>query len=257
MSLSLTFGTLSAALGAGFVAGAINAMAGGGTLVTFPTLLAAGLDPRVANATSTVGLWMGALGGVFGFRRELRSPLAHRTLLRLLGPALVGAALGAVLLISTPTSIFQQIAPVLVLGATLAFALQDHVRSFSADLSVARSPRARATLMVAETLICAYGTYFGAGLGILLLTVFAAAGVRELKVANGVKAVLIFVVNGVGGVLFALSGVVDWPSAAAVAAGSFCGGLAGASLSRRLPVAVVRGAIIVLGLTVGLTLLLR
>ena len=246
-----------AALGAAFVAGAMNAMAGGGTLVTFPTLVALGLDPRIANATSTVGLWMGALGGVFGFRRELRSPLAHQALRRLLLPATVGAALGAWLLVSTPSVLFQRVAPFLVLGATLTFALQDRVRRFSADVAQAVTPRARFALVLAETVIAAYGTYFGAGLGILLLTVFAAAGVRDLKLGNAVKAVLIFLINGVGGVLFAFSGVVDWPSAAAIAAGSFCGGIAGASLSRRLPVRAVRASIIVVGLTVGTALLLR
>lgn len=271
-----------AALGAAaFAAGVVNAMAGGGTLLTFPVLLAVGLDPRSANATSTLALWPWALGSAYGFRRELADREVWPVLWRLVVPSALGGAAGTALVIYTPPSAFEAVVPWLVLVATALFAAQARLGAALRRRSeAARDPRlasmARRTtiglsepspapgrrrfnpaVFLAALAVAVYGGYFGAGLGILLLTVLGLLGVANLHAANGLKALLGLLINGVAALGFAFSSLIHWPIALAMCVTSIAGGYAGASLARRVGPRHVRRLVVVVGASVGGLLLYR
>jgi hypothetical protein len=238
--------------GAGLLGGAVNAVAGGGTLLTFPALLAAGLPPVTANITSSVGLLSGAAGGSVAYRRELSG---QRDRFRGLLPyALVGGIAGAVLLLVTPDDAFRDIVPFLVLAACallavqprLAAALAYHQRG-SGDLHWG----VRAGVGVAAV----YGSYFGAGLGVLLLAVLGILVADHLQRLNALKGLLSLFINVVGVVVFVLSGDVAWAYAAILLATAYVGGTVGVGVARRLPVTVMRAAIVAVGTVVGIVLL--
>ena len=163
------------------VAGAVNAVAGGGTLVTFPTLVSLGLGPIAANATSTVGLLPGTLGSIGGYRREIRA--ARGAIAWLVPPSLAGGAAGALLLLATPPAVFARLAPFLVLGATALFMLQGRLRAAAEDAA----PRARAGVALLQLAIAIYGGYFGAGIGILMLAAFGLLRLESIHTTNGLK----------------------------------------------------------------------
>src|SRR5437660_9654192 len=158
---------LMLALVAAAAAGAVNAIAGGGTLLTFPAIVGLGVTPLVANATSTVALWPGSLGSMWGYRRELGG--ARRWVIGFAAPSLVGGALGAWLLLHTPPAAFDRIVPFLVLGATVVFLLQGPLLRVLRPDAPEASPRR--TFLAAQFLVAVYGGYFGAGIGILMLAV--------------------------------------------------------------------------------------
>jgi uncharacterized membrane protein YfcA len=231
------------------VAGAINSVAGGGTLLTFPALILAGLDPVVANATSTVALWPGTIGGIWGYRRELdlRDPL----LVWLAAPALVGGGIGAVLLLATPTSTFSSLVPYLVLFATLLFMLQGYIRPASRHShSASRGPAWWTAAIVLELVTAVYGGYFGAGIGIMMLAMLGMLGLEDIHHMNGLKIVLGMLINGTAVALFLWGGVVDYPVAIVMVVGSAVGGYAGADLARRLGQKAVRATVVFIGLLV-------
>ena len=238
--------------GAGLVGGAVNAVAGGGTLLTFPALLAAGLPPVTANITSSVGLLAGSAGGSLAYRQELSG---QRDRFRGLLPfALVGGITGAVLLLVTPDDAFRDIVPFLVLAACallavqprLAAALTHHQRG-SGELHWG----VRAGVGVAAV----YGSYFGAGLGVLLLAVLGILVADDLQRLNALKGLLALLINVVGVVVFVVSGDVAWAYAAILLAAAYVGGTVGVGVARRLPVTVMRAAIVAIGTVVGLVLL--
>ena len=169
-----------AAFGAAFVAGAINSVAGGGTLISFPVLIWLGLPSITANATSTVGIWTASLGGMWGYRREMQG-LSKRSFV-LIVPSIVGGIIGAVLLRLTPTRVFDQLVPLLILFATLLFMLQEPVqrmiRRGGADHSRSRSWAAGAIGF--QFLVAVYGGYFGAGIGILMLAALGILGYTDI-----------------------------------------------------------------------------
>jgi uncharacterized membrane protein YfcA len=239
---------------AAFGAGCLNAIAGGGTLLTYPALVWLGFDPRVANATSTVALWPGALGGAWGYRREMTEsrPLLRRLLL----PSLLGGAAGSALLLVTPSATFERVVPFLILFATALFMAQAPlIRWMEARGGRGRSRRAGALLL--ELGAAVYGGYFGAGLGILLLAVLGLRGVRDIHAANGVKALCGLCINGVAALAFAASGMVAWPEALIMAVAAVAGGVAGAALARRLGRRFARGAVVTTGLFMGAWMLVR
>jgi uncharacterized membrane protein YfcA len=238
-----------------FVAGAVNSLAGGGTLLTFPALLLLGMDPIVANATSTVALWPGTLGAILGYRAELRE--RSGLILPLAIPSLVGGAAGAVLLISTPSITFERIVPFLILFATLLFAIHGPIRDRIFDDAAVRSPRWWTIAIGLQLGIAVYGGYFGAGIGVLMLALLGVLGLEDLNTMNGIKVVNGMLINLVAVVAFALSGIVDWPVAAAMAAASAAGGWAGAGVARRIGQARLRNAIIAVGVIASLALFLR
>lgn len=246
--------------------GGINAIAGGGTLVTFPALVGLGVPALTANVTSTVALWPGALSSMWGYRGELRG--ARAWVLRLTLPSIAGGVLGAWLLLRTPPDRFALIVPFLVLGATLLFLGQGPLmrrmrRSGAAppaapEVPDGRDPEAAPWLFVAgQFAIGVYGGYFGAGVGILMLAGLGMMGFTNIHRMNGLKNWGASCMNGVAAAIFALSGIVDWPVALAMVAGGLLGGYAGSRMAQRVSQQRVRHAIVAIGLASFLFLLLR
>lgn len=245
-----------------FVGGIINAIAGGGTLITFPALIAAGLPPLIANGTSTVALVPGALSSFLGYRGELGG--ARRWAIRLFAPSLLGGAAGALLLLNTPDATFEAIVPWLVLAATALFATQPvlvrwifrHEAGSVDDATLtARGPSA--TLLGWQFLIGIYGGYFGAGVGILMLAALGFMGFANIHRMNGLKNWGGFWMNFVAAMTFAISGIVDWPVALVMAASATAGGYLGSRGAQRLPKSTVRLFVMVIGFTSGVWLLVR
>jgi uncharacterized membrane protein YfcA len=237
-----------AVAGAGVAAGAINAVVGSGSLITFPTLLAVGFPPVVANVSNTVGLVFGAISGAWGYRRELRG---QRRRARTLGAgSAAGAVAGGVLLLALPGSVFDAVVPILIL---LAVALMAFKPTPSPEHAPARDHTGRATAGTFLTGI--YGGYFGAAQGVILLAVLRLAFDDDLQRLNAVKNVLAGVANGVAAVLFIAVADVAWDAAALLAVGSIAGGLVGAAYGRRLPERWLRRIVIAGGTIVAIVLL--
>lgn len=244
---------------AAFAAGMVNAIAGGGTLITFPILIWVGLDPRVANATSTVALWPGLLGGLWGYRHEMEN--SRPLLLRFGIASVLGGAVGGALLIATPTTVFARLVPFLILFATFLFMAQEPIsRRLRTPTPTGTWPATSRWwwgAIILQFLSAIYGGYFGAGNGILMLAVLGLIGVSDLHQANGIKTFLGLVLNSAAILGFVLSGLVHWPVALLMAAGAIAGGYYGARLARLVGRAVVRRAVIVIGLVIGLVMLWR
>ncbi|HEY6188397.1 MAG TPA: sulfite exporter TauE/SafE family protein [Pyrinomonadaceae bacterium] len=254
--MSLAHGALMFA--AAFVAGGINSIAGGGTLVTFPVLLWLGLDPKVANATSTVALWPGFFGGVFGFRREISDSREH--LLWLGITSLIGGAVGAALLILTPSQTFASLVPFLILFATLLFTLQEQVsRRLRLHERTTSPTGARRWVgpIIVQLFASIYGGYFGAGNSILILATLGLFGLTDIHRANGIKNFLGICINSVAVLAFALSSLVYWPDALLMMVGAIAGGYYGASAARRLGRTFVRRTVVLIGLVIGVIMLWR
>jgi uncharacterized membrane protein YfcA len=241
-------------LAAGAVAGAVNAIAGGGTLVSFPALLAAGLPPVLANTTSSVGLLAGYASGSMAYRRELSGQ--GRRAKGLLVAGVLGGVVGAVLLLVTPGSGFEGIVPFLVLLACALLAAQPWVARRLADRGVA-SEHAGWQAQVAIGVGAVYGSYFGAGLGVVMLAVLGLLVADGLQRLNALKGLLSLAINLTGALVFVVTGQVDWAAAALLAVGAAGGATAGVGLARRLPAAVVRTAVVVTGVVVAVVLLAR
>jgi uncharacterized protein len=248
---------------AAFVAGMMNSVAGGGTLVTFPTLVWLGIDPIRANVTSTVALWPGSLGAMVGFRRELGD--SRRWMLLLGAPSVIGGLIGARLLLLTPSPLFASIVPYLILFATILFAASEPLmrRLRVNDLEQAGENRTRARAwwwtgaMVFQFFVAIYGGYFGAGIGILMLAVLALMGLTDIHRMNGLKNFFAVCINLIAATYFVVSGRVEWPYAIVMAVGAMAGGYGGAGLARKLGRTFVKRAVIGIGLLMALSLLIR
>lgn len=242
---------------AAFSAGAINAIAGGGTLITFPVLIWLGLDPKVANGTSTVALWPGLFGGLFGYRKELEN---SSTILWRLGlTSVVGGALGAWLLIWTPSPLFAELVPFLILFATVLFMSHGEINKRLRLGSVDEHPTALwwTGAIVFQFCSAIYGGYFGAGNGILMLAGMGLLGINELHRANGIKNFLGICLNSIAVLSFALAGLVVWPDALVMACGALMGGYFGAGMAVRIGQLWVRRGIIVIGLVIFVVMVWR
>ena len=253
----MTAGEAAALAGSAAAAGVMNAMAGGGTILTYPALLLLGRSAIVANATSTVALWPGAAASLFGYRREVAR---HRGwLTTLLLPSLAGGALGAVLLLRTPSKTFEALAPFLVLFATALFALQGALAPAPGAGGEADSlrPRRLAAAWLFQFGVAVYGGYFGAGIGILMLAVLGFLGLSDIHAANGLKNFFALCINGVAALWFVIRGAVDWPAALVLVAGAILGGYGGARLARSIGQRRSRAAVVVIGLAVAVLLFLR
>jgi uncharacterized membrane protein YfcA len=249
--LELGLVLVAAALG-----GAVNSIAGGGTLITFPAIVALGVPPLVANATSTVALWPAAVGSMWGYRRFLTE--VRPWVIRFAVPSLLGGATGAWLLLHTTPKAFDRIVPFLVLAATLLFLLQETLVKRRHGAPVAAVPgHPRWGFLAAQFLVGAYGGYFGAGIGILMLAVLGIMGFANIHTMNGLKNWGGLLMNAVAAIMFAASGIVNWQVALAMAAGGIVGGYGGARLAQRVGQAPVRRAITVIGLSAFVYLMLR
>ena len=226
--------------------------------MTFPAIVWLGVAPISANATSTVALWPGSIGSIWAYRGELAD--AREWLIWFTLPSLAGGGAGAFLLLHTSASRFDAIVPFLVLGATLLFVLQRPItRRLSrkvADQPEAAAPRPSWRFLAAQFAVAVYGGYFGAGIGILMLATLGAMGFANIHRMNGLKNWGGLCINAVAAVTFAVSGIVNWPVALAMAAGGLAGGYGGARLALRVGQKWVRRAVVVIGFSAFVWLML-
>ncbi len=239
-------------------AGAMNAMAGGGTILTFPTLMFLGMPAIAANATSTVALVPGTVASMAGFRQEVSRN--REWLKTLFLPSLLGGVLGSVLLLRTPEKIFQNLAPVLILFATVLFmvrgllarrfgsGLRDHGTGSPTPASL--TPGRWAVAVLLQFGVALYGGYFGAGIGILMLALLGLLGLTDIHAMNGLKNFFNLCINGVAAGYFVVKGAVSWPEAGIIALGAVVGGYGGARFSRRIGQEKARAMVVVIGLLV-------
>ena len=243
-----------AILGAGLAAGTINTIVGSGSLITFPTLLALGYEPVVANVSNTVGLVTGSISGTIGYRRELEGQAPR---VRVLGVAsMTGGLTGGLLLLALPASVFENVVPLLILAACVLVALQPRLAARLAAGDRPARPHGGPWLFLAVFATGVYGGYFGAAQGVILIAllgIFIDDGLQRL---NGLKNVLATLVNGVAAILFIVLADVDWAVAGLLAAGAICGGQLGARLGRRIPAGWLRAVIVVVGVAVAIRLLI-
>jgi uncharacterized membrane protein YfcA len=238
-------------LGAGLLAGAANTIAGGGTTVSFPILVWAGLAPQVANATNTLGLISGSMGGAWSYRARIRRQSGWALLWI---PAIVGGAIGAALLLALPSEVFETVAPWLVIGSAVLEASDPLIKRHLPQL--APGERRLGTSMAALFLISIYGGYFGAGIGILTLITLRLVGIQDLHDANGLKNLLVTGIKGVAAIGFIASGVIVWPVALLMMVGASGGGWAAGHLIQRLDQGTLRWIVVAIGLAMGVFMLL-
>ena len=238
---------------AGVGAGGINAVVGSGTLITFPTLVALGVPPLVANVSNNIGLVPGSASGTYGYRRELRGQ--GRRAVRLGSASLVGGIAGAALLFVLPASAFDAIVPVLILGGVALVLLQPRIsaavarrRDAAGQPDGARADMA-AWVWPAVALAGVYGGYFGAAQGVILVAVLGIGIEDALQRLNALKNLLSLIVNGVAAVIFLIVADIDWIVVALVAVGSTIGGQVGSAVGRRLPAYALRAVIALVGIT--------
>jgi len=236
---------------AGLAAGTINVIVGSGSLITFPTLLALGYPPVLANVSNNVGLVPGSASAVVAYRRELVGQRAR--LVKLGAASLTGGITGAVLLLALPSSVFKAAIPALVLLATVLMAIQPQVSAWL-DGRGDRHVHGGAPLLIGVFLTGIYGGYFGAAQGVILISLLAIFIDDDLQRLNGTKNTLALIVNGVAAVVFVLSTTVSWSVVALIAGGSIIGGQLGGHYGRRLPTDVLRVCIVVVGLGVAVVL---
>jgi uncharacterized protein len=241
---------------AAVIAGGINSVAGGGMLVSFPTMIWLGIPPITANATNTVAIWTGTLGSAWGYRRELRG--VDPRVYALVVPSILGSIAGAVLLAYTPSDLFDRLVPWLVLFATGLFMAQEPIqRRF--NLSAVHAARSHwlSWTMFFQFGVAMYGGYFGAGIGILMLAALSLMGHTDIHQMNGLKNLLATCINVVAAVYFAFAGLVFWRDAIFLAAGAVTGGIAGAHVARRIGRKAVRRIVVVIGLAMAVSLMFR
>ncbi len=227
-------------------AGAINAVAGGGTILTFPTLLAIGTPSVVANATSTVALVFGTSGSVYGFRRHLFS--IREWLWRFVPVSLLGGLIGSWLLTVTSNEIFSRLVPFLILFATFLFLAQGLVARLThrTEDSPEHTPRIWPAI-VFQFLVAIYGGFFGAGIGILMLATLGFIGLRDIHQMNALKNILGSLINVVAAVMFISRGLVDWPKVGIMSVGAIIGYYLGSHYSQKIPQVWVRRIVLVIG----------
>jgi uncharacterized membrane protein YfcA len=234
------------------VAGALNSVAGGGSFISFPTLLFTGVPPIPANATNTIALWPGTVASAIAYRDDLTA--RGRTLLILGSASVAGGLIGATLLLRTPEAAFVRLLPFLMLVATLLF-------TFSANITAWLRRRSRwgvgpkwmpmVAVWLLQLVIATYGGFFGGGIGILMLATLSMMGMEDINAMNALKTVLASLINGVAVVAFVLAGAIYWPQAIVMIVGAIVGGYGGANTARRIDPRLVRRFVITIGF--GLT----
>lgn len=226
--------------------GAINAVAGGGSFVSFPALLFTGVAPVSANATNTLALWVGvtASGGAY----RSRFNISLRVMIPLIAAGVIGGLSGAFLLIHTPAQTFLKVLPWLLLGATLLFAFGKHLTGrISASVSHDASRAALAGAAIFELAVAVYGGYFGGGIGIMNLAMLSALGMTDIHAMNALKVALGGVINGVATITFVITGAIVWPQAIVMIAGAIVGGYFAAHFAQKLPQTWIRSFVILVG----------
>ena len=239
--------------GAGLLAGLVNAVAGGGSLISFPALLAAGYPPVTANVTNTVALFPGYAGSVAGGTLELEGQGPR---IRRIGvTSVVGAIGGSILLLTTPGDVFRAVVPFLILLACGLLVVQPRLAQMVQRRTGPREGDRSITLQLSVLLAAVYGAYFGAGLGVLLLGVLGIFLAEQLRRVNALKNVLSLVINAVALVAFGVFGPVAWEAVLVIALASLAGGFLGARVARHIPSSLLRAGVVLYGVVVSVVLL--
>ncbi len=229
---------------AAFFAGAMNAVAGGGTFFSFPALLTAGVPPVVANASNAVALWPASLSGAWAYREELARYKCYLVPMGIV--SLLGGVAGGLLLLNINDATFSQLIPWLLLFATLLFAFSGKISGWLRGAH-AGQPRNSKGALAGHAVVSVYGGFFGAGMGILMLASLAIAGHKDVHELNAIKNLLSAVIYSVSVLTFAIAGAVDWPYTFLMAATAILGGYLGARFARKIPAQWLRFFIIVVG----------
>ncbi|MFF4413822.1 sulfite exporter TauE/SafE family protein [Streptosporangium sp. NPDC001559] len=231
---------------AGIGAGGINAVVGSGSLITFPTMVAVGIPPVVANVSNNIGLVPGSLTSVLGYRAELKGQRAR--LVRLGVGSVIGSLVGGLLLLSLPAKTFNVVVPILIGLSCVLVVVQPRLNRWLAARRESAHPHGGPWLWLGVLGAGAYGGYFGAAQGVLLIGLLGSVLDEDLQRINAAKNVLALLVNGTAALLFILVADVDWRAVALVALGATIGGFFGARFGRKLPAPVLRGIIVVVGI---------
>ncbi|MGA3349597.1 MAG: sulfite exporter TauE/SafE family protein [Candidatus Sulfotelmatobacter sp.] len=251
MHVGLQFGHAILLLLAAAIAGALNALAGGGSFISFPALLFTGVSAVLANATNTVALWPGLAASAIAYLKRLTAP--WRVLLPLLGTSIAGGWAGALLLLKTPQHTFLRLVPWLLLSGTLLFAFGNSLRALAGKTAVMDDLRyisfkAIVVSSFVELLLAVYGGYFGAGIGFVILAMLAMMGMRDIHAMGAIRTLLAVAVNAAAVVTFIVAGAVLWPQCVVMIAGSLAGGWFGAHYAQKADPRKVRGLVIGIGL---------
>lgn len=250
LHMNLHIGQAVFLLFAAGIAGALNALAGGGSFVSFPALLFMRIPAVEANATNTVALWPGLAASTLAYLKRLNAPL--RLLLPLLLTSVAGGWAGALLLLKTPQHTFLRLVPWLLLGGTLLFAFGNSIRAIAGKSAVmddlrGTSWQAIVATSIAEFLVAIYGGYFGAGIGFITLGMLAVLGMRDIHAMGAIRTLLAAAINAAAVVTFVLAGAILWPQCAVMIAGSLAGGWFGAHYAQKADPRKVRGVVIGVG----------
>ncbi|MCC7161311.1 MAG: sulfite exporter TauE/SafE family protein [Anaerolineae bacterium] len=243
---------------AAVAAGAVNAIAGGGSLISFPALVGFGVPAKLANTTNNAALWPGSVAGLIGFWEEAKR--AKKLVLFLAVPSFIGGLLGAFLLAQTPEALFRQLTPFLILFATLLFAARDFFTKFTrrgARNEDQITGAGGAVGFILQLVIATYGGFFGAGQSIMMMAAFSIMGVRDIHEINGLKTASAVIVNGVALAYFISQDLIIWRLAIWMGIGAIIGGYAAARISKRINQDVLRWVVIVIGLIVSAVLFIR
>jgi uncharacterized membrane protein YfcA len=236
---------------AGALGGAINAVAGGGSFISFPALLFSGVPPIPANATNTLALWVGTSASGSAYKNRIKLP--RRIMLPLIVTSVIGGLAGALLLIRTPSQTFLHLLPWLLLGATLLFSFGKHItKRIAVNITHDTSNSAIIIAAVFELAVAIYGGYFGGGIGVMNLAMLAALGMTDIHAMNYLKVVLGSIINGVATVTFIVTKAIVWPQALVMTAGALIGGYASAYYAQQLPQTWVRRFVIFSGVAMTL-----
>jgi uncharacterized membrane protein YfcA len=241
---------------AGALGGAINAVAGGGSFVSFPALLFTGVPPIPANATNTLALWVGTTASGGAYPQKLN--ISRRVMIPLVLTSVLGGLAGAFLLIKTPAQTFLHVLPWLMIGATLLFAFGKHLTGrISAGISRDATNAAVTGASLFELLVAVYGGYFGGGIGIMNLAMLAALGMTDIHAMNKLKVILGGVINGVATITFIVTRAIVWPQAIVMTAGSLLGGYSCAHFAQKLPQSWVKSFVILVGTAMTIYFFIR
>jgi uncharacterized protein len=237
---------------AAFVAGILNAVAGGGSFIAFPALIFAGMPALNANATSTVALFPGQFSSAFGYRSDIRS-IDEFSITMFLVLSLIGGLLGALLLLVTPPHVFEQLVPWLLLFATLVFILGN----FAPASATVHFRLGRRGVLAVQFMIACYGGYFGGGIGFLMLAALTLFGMRDIHAMNGIKILMGTMMNATAVVTFAIAGIVHWPETVAMAVASFAGGYVGVLGAKRIDPKLLKGFVAIVAIAMTIYFFLR
>jgi uncharacterized protein len=232
-----------------FIAGGLNAVAGGGSFITFPMLIFTGVSPIVANATNTTAMWAGSLSSVGAYRRDFA--IERRVLIILTIASLAGGAIGSIGLLYTSADVFRQLIPYLLLLATCVFIFGDSFKQWlqSVDRHKSIKPPRLGYLVIVQLAISVYGGFFGAGAGILMLAALTLFSFKDLNTVNALKSFLGACFNGIAVILFMIAGLVTWPQAILMSIGSALGGYLLARFARQIPPQLLRQFVSIVAIT--------